>query len=277
MLLFVHSDGTGVRALHGEGAGLLRRRRPRETYDRGVVFVGAPAPGRDPGGIYRIDARRPALAATVTQAGDFCSAEPLPDGSLLATRRSALGATVGVFLLGREGEPRTVVDHPDRDEVDAVPLLPRRVPKGHLSVVDPRKSTGRVYCMDVHLDRTAALGRAGKPVAVRVLEETPPAKPGGRTGRRVLGEAAIEDDGSFYLELPADRALRMQTLGEGGALLRSSGPRFWVRPNEAIGCIGCHEQAGAAAPNFRPKAVTKPAVRLVGPSDAAATQAEPPR
>jgi len=58
--------------------------------------------------------------------------------------------------------------------------------------------------------------------------------------RRLVGEAPVEADGSFNVEVPADVPLLLQTLDERGLALATCG-WFWVKPREKRGCIGCHE------------------------------------
>ena len=271
-LFAVSSDGTGVHGVHGDGAGGLSRRRPRATADRGIVFVASPLQGSGTSGVLRLDARRPARAPSVAAEGEYRSADPLPGGAMLVSRRprqeaGAPAPAFGLALLTAGGTETVLAGDPSRDEVDAVALVARPAPKGHLSVVNESRTTGVAYCIDVRLDRTAAPGTTAVPAALRVLEEVASAAPGGPRGTRALGEAPIADDGSFFVELPADRALRLVTLGADGSVLRDSGPRFWVRPNESIGCIGCHEQPGAMAPNAQPAAVRSPPARF-GAADA---------
>lgn len=60
--------------------------------------------------------------------------------------------------------------------------------------------------------------------------------------KRVVGEAPVAEDGSFYVEVPADTVLHWQTVDEQGMALQDALTWAWVRPGERRVCIGCHEQ-----------------------------------
>ncbi len=249
LLLAVHADGTGVHAFHGPGLPPRRIRRPREDGGRAVWAV---ADGR----VVRIDARRPERAAADGAPGlegTVAAAEPLPGGALLVSVRPGTGrASFGLRVLGPAGA--VVADDPGRDEVDPVLLAPSPRPKGHLSVVLPDGDRGRIYCIDAR--RTARGIESPVPARMRVLEAVP-------GGERLLGEAPLEADGSFYAEVPADRPLRLEALDEEGRAIRGSGFDFWVRPNEIRACIGCHEDPATAPPNVLPAAVRREPVDMV--------------
>jgi hypothetical protein len=109
---------------------------------------------------------------------------------------------------------------------------PPAVPLNLTSVVDERKSTGALLCLDVHTSRIPAVAGAqvGTVRSVRVLA------PDGRS----LGEAPVEADGSFFIQVPADQPLHLELHGRDG-VLATDHSGLWVRPNENRGCIGCHE------------------------------------
>lgn len=60
--------------------------------------------------------------------------------------------------------------------------------------------------------------------------------------KRVVGEAPVAEDGSFYAEVPADTVLHWQTVDEQGMALQDALTWAWVRPGEHRVCLGCHEQ-----------------------------------
>ena len=60
--------------------------------------------------------------------------------------------------------------------------------------------------------------------------------------KRVVGEAPVAEDGSFYVEVPADTVLHWQTVDEQGMALQDALTWAWVRPGERRVCLGCHEQ-----------------------------------
>jgi hypothetical protein len=172
------------------------------------------------------------------------------EGGVLASRRQA-GGTFGVWRIDlAKGAMSEVFDDPAWDELQAKELARRAEPDGRGSVVDAKAPTAQFYCLNVYTtDEPAALKGGVKRVRVWT-----------RAG--LLGEAPVEQDGSFYVETPANEAVRFQLLGAGGAVLRTSG---WVyaRNMEKRGCIGCHEDPELTPENREAMAVVKPAVRLV--------------
>lgn len=60
-------------------------------------------------------------------------------------------------------------------------------------------------------------------------------------GKRILGEAEVEDDGSVYVEVPAGKFVYFQLLDGNRKMLQSMRSGTMVQPGEVRGCIGCHE------------------------------------
>jgi hypothetical protein len=84
--------------------------------------------------------------------------------------------------------------------------------------------------------------------------------------RRIVGEAAIEPDGSFNLEVPADTPLGLQLVDAQGIALRSCG-WIWTKPREPRGCIGCHEDGELTPDNVSATAMTRRPVAVVPPPE----------
>jgi len=82
--------------------------------------------------------------------------------------------------------------------------------------------------------------------------------------RRLVGEAPVEADGSFNVEVPADTPLLLQTLDERGLGLATCG-WIWVKPKETRGCIGCHEDEELVPENEYVQALCRPSNRLTLP------------
>ena len=81
-------------------------------------------------------------------------------------------------------------------------------------------------------------------------------------GERTLGEAPIESDGSFQIEVPAGVPLRFEIVDGRGMEVAEQVSWTWVMPREWRGCIGCHEDREMVAPNTLAEAFVKPAVRI---------------
>ena len=89
-----------------------------------------------------------------------------------------------------------------------------------------------------------------------------------RVARRLLGEAPVEADGSFHIDVPADMPIRLELLDETGRILAGC-DWIWVKPREFRGCIGCHEDPELTPSNRFVEAARRPATVLPPPKPAA--------
>lgn len=132
--------------------------------------------------------------------------------------------------------------------VEAVPVVAHAVPRWYWSTLKPESKEGYFICLDSYHSLDAPHGRLTANIArVRVLmfEET--------TGQeRVLGEAPVETDGSFFIAVPADRPVRFELLDPAGNVIRAQKSWIWSRPGEEHGCVGCHEDKSVAPINRWP-------------------------
>ncbi|MBN2593792.1 MAG: hypothetical protein JXA81_09820, partial [Sedimentisphaerales bacterium] len=218
----------------------------------------------------------------ITQESDglFHSPSPLPDGSLLVSRRSLNDAdTYGVYRLDPSpqdalrysGKCEKIFDSPDYHDIQAKILHPRPEPDGRSSVVTEKDPNGKLYCLDVYISDLAKPEWMPRGTAkrLRVLEGYPDihTSDGSRdrtapvVQRRILGEIDIEQDGSFNIEIPANTPIELQTLDSDGMALRSCG-WIWAKNHEPRGCIGCHEDGELTPENVLVKAVTNPSIKL---------------
>ena len=59
----------------------------------------------------------------------------------------------------------------------------------------------------------------------------------------MLATVPLAADGSFYVEVPADRLLQLQVLDSDRRVLGNQTFWMYARPGETKGCVGCHEAA----------------------------------
>jgi hypothetical protein len=238
----VNLDGTDY-ALFLDRAG----RTPTVTTGREVVFV------EPDGRLASIHLDRPLhtyQALTIAADGAFQSPFGLPDGEVLASRKGKAAATFGLVRFNlRTKASIPVFDNPDFDDTQAKLVAPRLLPDGRGSVVDEREPTAVLYCQSVFTSDEAKTVSGAK--RVRLI-----------TATGTLGEAALEDDGSFHLSIPANRAVKIILLDAAGGVLRSS-DWLWARNKENRGCIGCHEDPELSPDNREAKAVIKKAVPML--------------
>jgi hypothetical protein len=235
----VNLDGTDY-ALFLDRAG----RSPAVSANREVIFV------EPDGRLAAVHLDRPLFTyrpLTTAAAGVFHSPSGLPDGQFLAARKTT--ATFGLVRFNPKTKTSTpVFDSPEFDDTQARLVAPRPLPDGRGSVVDQREPTAKLYCQSVFTSDQPKMANAAR--KVRLV-----------TATRTLGEAELEDDGSFHLQIPANQAIKVQLLDARGELLRSSS-WIWARNKENRGCIGCHEDPELSPDNREAKAVIRKAVPM---------------
>ena len=236
-LFTVYPDGTGVESLrcdHGP-----RRSGGRQVSSGDVIFsVG--------GGLARFTsalAMQQKLApANLEITGPV--AEVTPERWLVAARPRS-GGTYAI----RQGGPRAhaleSVEAPHGvNAVEPVVVTARVAPREFPSALVATRSTGNLLCLDAGESKNPI---AGKIHSVRIYTREAAGEP------RMLGETAIAPDGSFYVEVPADRPIRMELLDAAGARLRGEEHWFWMRPSEQRICVGCHAGPERAPENKVPE------------------------
>jgi len=157
------------------------------------------------------------------------------------------------------GELQLVYNDPLRADFEARPLRARPRP-AHLAQQPPSGAyTGRFFCDSVHTSRDRRVQETGR--FVRVIEGLPAmarhhthrSKLGeawkNHTGTqgRILGTVPLRADGSFYVEVPADRFLHMQVLDADRRVVGNQQIWMYARPNETRSCVGCHESSDTTA------------------------------
>jgi hypothetical protein len=132
--------------------------------------------------------------------------------------------------------------------IQPLPVLPHDVPKHFWSTLDPESSSGYFISLNSYLSSDAPKGQVDKPIAnVRVLTLN---EVDGR--ERILGEAPVESDGSFYVRVPANTPIRFILLNAKGEFIHEERGWVWTRPGEQRGCTGCHGDKNVAPENHWP-------------------------
>lgn len=194
------------------------------------------------------------------------SVEPASNGELLisALTRPESATSPAGWALFRAPAASTALGKPlladaEWNVCEAVECAPHPRPMGRLSSVDPAQRTGRILCLDAN--RSSESSKASGiavPLAtqVRILAEASPGVV------RALGEVAVQPDGSFMAEVPAETPLGFEALDREGHVLRREIGMLWVRPGENRSCVGCHEPHNHSPHNHRPLAVGVAVPRL---------------
>ena len=163
----------------------------------------------------------------------------------------------GIFLLDVFGNE--ILLHTERPGCfDPMPLAPRPRPAVIPSRVDYAQTTGTFYVADVYRGSGMEHAPRGSIKWLRVVEAPPKRNYTGpmwdmdtnqapamnfncTSNKRILGEVPVEDDGSAYFEVPADRFVFFQLLDREKMMVQSMRTGTTLMPGEHAGCVGCHE------------------------------------
>jgi hypothetical protein len=283
-LFAVLTDGLDYARFAGN-EGRRIQHMPCVTDERLVVFVEGDRVGWDgAGSLASVSLRRNLHSyRPITAPGDglFMTPAGLPGGGILASRRPTDGeGTHGVVRLDvRTGRFESVFDDPAFHDIQPKAVVARPRPDGRSSPVSDDRPNGVLYGLNVYDSDLVGRGwiDPGQKVRLRVLEGIP-RRTNGEAGsetaadappmlpRRFLGEVAVEEDGSFNIEVPANIPIELQLLDDNGMALRSCS-WIWVRNRETRGCIGCHEDGERTPENRFVKALAGPSVALTLPPD----------
>ena len=268
-LMAMNWAGTGLNLFYGNHQGATVKTTACEMPDRTVVFVESDGSTVDGSGqLARVSFKRPLHSHETLNkgAGRYRTPHAFPNGELVVSYASKTDS-FGIYVFDYEtGIPeRKIYDDPEWNDVDAIAIAPRPEPQGRITIVVDSRSTGHLQCLNVYdSDRPeAAEIKSGDVKRVRFVEGVPlsqqaipiGAMPFGRM--RILGEAPVESDGSFYVEVAADTPFFIQTLDENGMALQTMRGWMWVRRGSRRGCIGCHENKELAPENQVTEALIK--------------------
>jgi len=259
--LVTRPDGTGLRLFYRSADQSRPGGRAWETEDRRVVLVERGGRGSAAGVGGRLVALAEArplhsrVELSDRVAGSFHSLHPLESGNLLVSYRPAGGRNFSLYEFDPVAQRLEGVlsDDPAYHAVEPVVAAKRARPKTFFSVVDSAVKIGELYCLDANLSSLpparASRASMGQRLRMRGLDG-------------LLGEVPLAADGSFYIELPADLPVTLETVDDRGQVVRGPSAWLWVRPNERRGCVGCHQDPELAPANRVPNALMGAPVAL---------------
>jgi Hydrazine synthase alpha subunit middle domain len=143
---------------------------------------------------------------------------------------------------------RTMLAKTGTDLVEPVVAAAHERPRRHPSALHDW-DYANLLALDARISRDGAL--KGVPASVRLETQDAAGKPVG------MGTAPVEQDGSFFVKAPADRAIRFVLLDAKGAVLRQEHGWFWIRRGEQRICVGCHAGPEHAAENRVPEVLLR--------------------
>lgn len=179
------------------------------------------------------------------------------------------------------GELTLIYNDPKTADFEARPLQPRIIPplRPEGPLTRTRSFTGTLICESIYTTRHEDVKTRGR--YVRITEGLPTVarhqthmnggiawrNHGGAVGRH-LGTTPVPADGSFAVQVPADRLFHCQVLDADRNVVGNELIWQYVRPGESKSCVGCHEKPDltpvSAAP---PSAHRRQAVKCLPAED----------
>jgi hypothetical protein len=239
----VYTDGSGVESYRCDHGSL--RHSGRQVSSGDIVF----AHGR---GMARFTSALAHEVELSMPAGEYAGdVAETPNGDwLLASRKNPASP----FSISRwePGSHRLVPVLEREDNVIQPTLLAARpVPNRHPSALHDW-SYANLLCLNAYTSKYGF--RKGTIAAVRLYARQ------ASGSAKVLGEALVESDGSFYLRIPGDQPLKIELLDASGNSLKKEAGWFWLRRGEQRICVGCHAGPETAPENAVPAVLLRSTV-----------------
>jgi len=203
--------------------------------------------------------------------GRYTSPYPAGDGRLFVAHApwyDTSYSAYGLYLLDPDTGAMTLVyDDPAVSDVDPVVLAPRPRP-ATIEPNLPRRDDGgtaSILCMSVFnsdkaYDRAAA--RYVRVLGVTLIGQVMNANASFES--HALATVPLQADGSFHVEVSADRPVRFQLLDAEENVLLHETEFNYVRAGERLTCVGCHEAKGTTPPTAQPLAAALPPYPALG-------------
>ncbi len=280
----IHTDGSSGEVLIGPDRTTIGFDRATGAEDPASWLrnfgYGSPAPLSD-GRVACISGRGPVITAmslNMTAGNERMPSEvalfdiaPLPDNRLLcSTPRGVLG-----ILDPDTGKVVKLVETPTGELHSVTYLGPHPKPPAMAPLVgaeddQTHAKAGFLFCQNI-FDTKQIAGDWDRVKAVRVIVGNPLTVRAARhqyghigTEGIELGTAPLAPDGSFFVRVPADRALAIQAIDAVGRPVVNELSWIYVRPGERRSCTGCHSHRQAAPTSQLALAQRAPAIDLLG-------------
>ena len=172
----------------------------------------------------------------------------------------------GLFLVDTAGNETLLYSDEKYGCFDPMPVAPRIRPPVLPMRRDYSSKTGTFYVLDVYNGTHMEGVKRGDAKYLRVVEV--PEKRFWSKGRawkaqgtvypaiswddfntkKILGTVPVNEDGSAYFEVPAEKFVYFQLLDKDGVMIQSMRSGTMVQPGEQNGCVGCHDDRLATVP-----------------------------
>jgi hypothetical protein len=245
-------DGTKAELFYRGMKGTSIKTRGFETTDGHLVFIESDENNVKGGKITSIKYNRPlhsSIDLTSGIKGDFRAVFPLKSGKLLVSYRPSESDRYSLYEYDPDKKTlgNSIYNDKNYDVSQVVVTAKHEKPKKLPSEVDMGVKTGLLLCQDIKVSDPVSsdfISSLSKASAIEVIGID-----------SSMGIVKVENDGSFYLKVMADKPFQIRTLDDEGRTLNITCDWMWLRPNERRGCVGCHEDPEQVPDNRVPRAV----------------------
>jgi len=259
MYLAMRPNGTKAELFYKGADSCFLNNRAYETMDGFVYFIEWEQGKDHKGDLVSVHQNRPLFTKvnyTSEIGGGFHSVFPKQSGDILVSYRSSETDPIALyhFSVQEKAIGESIFSYSNYHILEPVMVEAYTRPRNLPDDVDPKKSTGLLFCQNINVTATqhdTNLLFSSKATKIEVLGTD-----------KSLGIVPVEEDGSFYLKVIADMPVRFQTLDENGKILNGPSAWIWLRPSERRGCVGCHEDHELVPQNFVPFSVKKQPVSI---------------
>jgi Hydrazine synthase alpha subunit middle domain len=255
LLYTLRPDGAALEAFRCEHQSLARRDDAAELEDGSVIFVKRSGPSESLGGtLAEVRKGDPGESLVESRAAKYRSPRPLSTSLMIVSRASALPGAAQAkfdlyeFDLKKQTDGSLIYSDAKLSSIQAVPLVANPVPKRFWSTLNMDSKAGYFISLNSYISSEGLKGRLAAAISrVRVMSLE-----NDSTQERSLGEAPVEKDGSFYVEVAANQSVRFELLDANGKTIVAERSWIWTRPGEQRGCPGCHGDKALAPENRWP-------------------------
>ena len=254
LLYTLRPDGSGLDALRCEESGSAIRGEARELEDGSIVFVKQMSPDQPSGSLAQIEIGEVHEHAFGAASEKINSLQELTEGSLVVSRKVNSGTErdgeFGLYIFDSKSKSirAELFSSAHMNSLQPVPISTHPVPKKFWSTLNPQSHSGYFIALNSYSSADEPSGH----IATEITRVRVWTLPEASSKEEMLGEAPVEKDGSFYVEVKADRPVRFELLDADGKTIRAERGWIWSRPGEERGCAGCHSDKAIAPENRWP-------------------------
>lgn len=236
----VYSDGSGVesyRCDHGKA-----RHSGKQSGSGDIIFV-------SDGGLARFTSARAQQLSISAPNGEYAGdLAETPEGSwLLSWRSNGNSKFQLMFWTPGAANLHPVLANAELDLIQPVWLAQRNIPNRHPSGLHDWPNAN-LLCLNAYTSKHQSAPGSIRSVRIYTRDDV---------GARLLGTAPVEEDGSFFVQVPNEQPLQVELLDAAGKTLKREAGYFWMRRGEQRVCVGCHAGPETAPENAVPITLLK--------------------